>query len=145
MRHAWFAPVAALVLAVHPAPAAADVLTQVSTSAIAQMMKDEGYAATVDKDGDIVWKIDGVTTLLLVDTKAKALSFRVSFKNERTTLKMVNDWNRTTRFSQSYMDEEGDPVLQSDLQFEGGITTERVHDYLRLCRRLLEVWTKEVL
>lgn len=144
MRPLWLLA-AVLCLLGHPTPVRAEVLAQVSTGVIADLMKEEGYATTIDKDGDLVWKIDGVTTLLLLDPKAKAISFRVSYKNERTTLKMVNDWNRTTRFSQSYLDDEGDPVLQSDLQFEGGITRERVLDYLRLCRRLLEVWTKEVL
>lgn len=144
MRHLWLV-VLVLCLLGHPGPARADVLTQVSTEAIAEIMNGEGYATTIEEDGDIVWKIDGVTTQLLVDADAKTISFRVSYKNERTTLKMINEWNRTTRFSQSYLDDDGDPVLESDLQFEGGITRERVIDYLRVCRRLLEVWTKEVL
>lgn len=35
---------------------------------------------------------------------------------------LTNDWNRTKRFSRAYIDGDGDPVLESDLDLEGGIS-----------------------
>lgn len=35
---------------------------------------------------------------------------------------IINEWNRTKRFSRAYIDQEGDPILESDIDLEGGVT-----------------------
>ncbi|MEB3223336.1 MAG: YbjN domain-containing protein [Candidatus Sericytochromatia bacterium] len=134
-----------LLCAPGPALAAPEVLETITAPALFKLMKAEGYAVSVDKDGDVVWKLEGYSTFMFVDKDGDSLTFRVSFKNEGTTLAKVNDWNRAKRFSQSFLDEDGDPCLQSDLELNGGITRARLTDYFKTCQALLRAWTKEVL
>ncbi len=38
----------------------------------------------------------------------------------------VNAWNRQKRMTRAYIDAERDPVLESDLLFDGGLTTRKI-------------------
>jgi hypothetical protein len=60
-------------------------------------------------------------------------------------LKDVNEWNRTKRYSRSYLDEEGDPFLELDLDLAGGVLKERIVDFLSTCRQSFLIWYDEVL
>ncbi len=123
---------------------ASTVIQTISSPELAQIFKDEGYSYLVDSDGDIRWKIDGVKTLVVRSEKGNQLSFSVSFDVDRNLAEKVNEWNKSKRFSRSYLDKEGDPVLQCDLELDGGITRARVADFLKTCRVSLSAWTKEV-
>ncbi len=124
---------------------AQDVLTRISAPALQQIFKDEGYSFETDGDGDIIWKIEGVRTYVIRSKEGNQITFRLAFNNENTTLAKVNAWNKSKRFSRSYLDDDGDPVLQLDLELDGGITKERIVDYLKTCRVSMAAWAKEVL
>jgi hypothetical protein len=145
MKTYAFLTAALLLSAPAPATAAPEVLEAITAPALQKLMQAEGYAVSLDKDGDVVWKLDGYSALMLVDKDGDAMTFRVSFKNEGTTLAKVNQWNQSRRFSQSYLDQDGDPCLQSDLELSGGVTRARILDYLKTCQALMRGWTKEVL
>ena len=124
---------------------AQEVLTQISPPALQKIFKDEGYSFELDGDGDIIWKIEGVRALVIRSENGNQIAFRMSFKNENTTLAKINAWNKSKRFSRTYLDDDGDPVLQLDLELDGGITKERIVDYLKTCRISMAAWAKEVL
>jgi len=44
---------------------------------------------------------------------------------------IINEWNRTKRFSRSYIDREGDPILESDIDLEGGITEKAIVTWIQ--------------
>ncbi len=44
---------------------------------------------------------------------------------------LVNKWNATRRFTKAFLDEEGDPMLSSDLTIKGGVTPETVREWTR--------------
>lgn len=126
--------------------AAPQVLERISPAQLQEIFKEEGYSFTPDADGDVVWKIDGVKTMVLRSEKGNQLSFVAAFKStEKTTLVKVNEWNRTKKFSRSYLDKDGDPMLQLDLDLEGGIAKPRITDFLKTCRVSLAAWIREVL
>lgn len=47
-------------------------------------------------------------------------------------LEHINEWNREARFSRAYVDQDGDAVLEFDLDLEGGVTLGAVHAFLNL-------------
>lgn len=61
---------------------------------------------------------------VLLFNKGSDLQFFASFKKPKTTFGRINDWNRTDlgRFSRAYLDKDGDPCIESDLDVSGGIT-----------------------
>lgn len=48
-------------------------------------------------------------------------------------------------YSSSYIDKDGDPVLELDLNLEGGVTEKRIVDFLLTSRVSYLAWRKEVL
>lgn len=44
---------------------------------------------------------------------------------------IINEWNRTKRFSRSYIDREGDPILESDIDLEGGVTEKAIVTWIQ--------------
>lgn len=45
--------------------------------------------------------------------------------------RLVNEWNRTKRFSRAFIDTEGDPCVESDLDLEGGVTYGAIDEFFR--------------
>lgn len=131
-----------------PLPALADdnqqVIRRISIQQLHDLMKAEGYGVRIDEDGDLEWKIDGYRTYMLVADDSESVQFRVGFNDGTATLEKVNDWNSNKRYSTSYLDKEGDPVLELDLDLAGGVTKARMLDYLTTCRVSFEAWVDEV-
>lgn len=122
----------------------AEVVEEITGDRLAEVMRAEGYAVEVDEDGDVVWKLEGFRTLLLISEDKTAVQFHIAFSDGNATLKKVNDWNKTKRFSRTYLDDEGDPHLELDLDMAGGVTVARVKDFLRTCKTSFDTWHDEV-
>lgn len=56
------------------------------------------------------------------DSKGTTIVFRTSFRSHNVSLEKVNEWNKSKRYSRCYLDKDGEPVLQLDLDLAGGIT-----------------------
>ena len=88
--------------------------------------------ATIDKDGDVIVKMHNVSVLLLVtSTKHTVIQFKCAMADTKATLRVVNEWNRKKRFTKAYLDDDGDPTLEMDLDLEGGVTEGRVRDGIK--------------
>jgi hypothetical protein len=109
------------------------------------LLKGAGYSYSVDPDGDLVWMIEGYKNLLTISKDKKSIQFSAAFSDGNATLKKVNEWNKTRKYSKTYLDDDGDPVLELDLDLEGGVTTERIVDFLKTCRLSFTAWMKEVI
>ncbi|MBF6593905.1 MAG: YbjN domain-containing protein [Thermaceae bacterium] len=60
-----------------------------------------------------------------------SLQLRSGFTGfDRVEPRHLLSWNRRYRFSKSYLDNDGDPVLETDLRLEG-ITPEAIQAFLR--------------
>jgi hypothetical protein len=138
------------VLATAPAVAGAraaeihDVVATISVENLAELMEGEGYAVEVNDDRFVQWKVDGYRCQVFVADDSQAVQFHVSFADGDATLKKVNLWNATKRFSRTYLDDDGDPHLELDLDLAGGVTKARILDYLRTCKVSLATWCDQV-
>jgi len=126
------------------AAAIEDIIDTVSIDDLAELMEGEGYAVEVNNENFVQWKVDGYRCQVFVADDSQAVQFHVSFSDGNATLKKVNLWNATKRFSRTYLDEDGDPHLELDLDLAGGVTRERIVDYLRTCKVSLSTWCDEV-
>lgn len=43
-------------------------------------------------------------------------------------LARINEWNRDRRFGRAYVDDENDPVIEMDVNLDGGTTAANFHD-----------------
>lgn len=152
----WSYFVARLLLILTPAMtatstpcSAADVEAEQAVDAITvdeliDLMTDEGYAVELHEAGFVQWKIEGYGCQVFVPDNSQSIQFHISFGDGNATLKKINVWNSTKRFSRTYLDDDGDPHLELDLDLAGGVTEARIKDYLRTCRVSLTTWCKEV-
>ncbi|MGQ3361031.1 MAG: YbjN domain-containing protein [Phreatobacter sp.] len=57
------------------------------------------------------------------DDGCQSIQYRTLFRrNERFTLGFVNAWNYEKRFAKTYLDRDGDLVLEWDVDLDGGVT-----------------------
>ena len=118
------------------AQAAPEVFDSLTEEQIVEIMKAEGYAVELE--------LDGSTCLIFKYDKGHAFQFYVGFTDTDATLRKVNEWNQTKRFSRSYLDDEDDPCLELDLDLAGGITKDRLLDFFKTCKVSFSQWHKQV-
>jgi hypothetical protein len=113
---------------------------------LAEILRDEGYRAKVERDdvGDpkISSSSQGVDwTIFFYDCdgdRCKSIQFAIAFDTEDgVPLELVNRWNRDNRFAKAYLDDENDPFLEYDVNLVGGVTRNNFADTLGLWEGLL--------
>jgi hypothetical protein len=117
----------------------------ITLAQIKKIMEEEGYAVRQDKPGAVTWMIDGYAAAMIVDPKdGNSLQFYAGFSSNDVKLEAVNEWNKSKRYSRGYIDNENNPCLELDLDLEGGVTRERIADFLRTCYVSFARWCDEV-
>jgi hypothetical protein len=118
---------AAMLLA---APAQAQMVRAQDPQSVVAAMQSAGYTAALGTDrlGDP--KIDSSTsgtkfTVFFYNcTKNRdcaTVQFHSGYKVKTpVTLERINEWNRTQRFGRAYLDKEGDPIIEMDVDLDDG-------------------------
>lgn len=137
----------ALLVAVPTAPAALleKVIDTITAEQLLDFMDNEGYAVELNESGFVQWKLDGFRCQIFVAKDNESIQFHSSFGDGNATLKRINAWNSTKRYSRTYLDDDGDPHLELDLDMCGGVTLDRIRDFLKTCKVSFPAWRTEVL
>ncbi|MBO9712096.1 YbjN domain-containing protein [Sphingomonas sp.] len=114
--------------------AAAPVQAQAITadpSAVAGFLRGQGATADVktDKDGDPLIEASlGENQKFSVyfynctnHAKCQSVQFYAGYTDSKVDAAKLNDWNRTKRFGRAYIDGVGDPVVEMDVDMQGGM------------------------
>jgi hypothetical protein len=121
------------------------IFNKITQNELISMMKTEGYAVSPsDKGQNVVWKIDGRSCLLLIAEDNESIQFYVGITDSKANLSRVNEWNKNKKYSRSYIDNDGDPVLELDLDLAGGVTVDRFYDFVLTCRLSFDGWMGDV-
>jgi hypothetical protein len=123
------------------------VLETVTVPKLLELLKGAGYEAAPFEDG-IEWKIDGNFSYLFInlDENSNYLLFRTSGDDDgEATLQDLNRWNSTEQFSRSYLDDDGVPVLEADMNLAGGFTEAGVLSFLKNCHDLQLNWFSSII
>lgn len=98
----------------------------------------EAMIATIDPDhreiepGVYRFTVKGGYQIVLFNKTDDIQLYAVLTERGEVSLSTINAWNHGRRFSRAYLDEDGDPVLEADLDFEGGVTEESVARFIAL-------------
>jgi hypothetical protein len=136
-----------LALAITSPALAAPVVAE-NPQAIADLLNDLGYRAKLTKDGVGDPKIEsaaaGVNFAIYfygcTDGKGcTSIQFAQGFDMDSAmNMSLVNDWNAKQRYGEVYLDVEGDPFLEMDINLAGGgISEDGFRDSLDSWERLL--------
>ncbi|MEZ4432641.1 MAG: YbjN domain-containing protein [bacterium] len=118
--------------AASPAPAAGggEVIHTATIDMYAQAITDAGFSIIGRTDRFIQFDMGGFRVQLFPrETSAWLLAGFTA--DGRVLPGRINEWNRTKRFSRAYLDGEGDPIIESDIDLEGGITQKAMVAWIR--------------
>jgi hypothetical protein len=113
--------------------AAAQMVEARNPASVMQALTDAKYVAELKKDtqGDpmIIAESSGMKFVILFfgcknNVDCKSVSFFSAYRAQnKVTPDAVNAWNRDHRFGRVYLDNEGDPAIQFDVDLDdGGMT-----------------------
>ena len=77
-----------------------------------------------------------------VINKGNLLAAHFGLKAPGTGLDKINKWNATKYFSRAYLDDEGDPALESELDLEKGVTQDSVGQFVQRFRASIVEFVK---
>ncbi len=145
----WALALAAAAACLAPAPARAQdevpVYTKISPKQMERVLRDLGFEyEKLSEEGDKVqrWRfmMEGYKVLLLSD--GTDMQLYAGFEGKMSQQRM-NEWNRTKRFNRGYIAKDGKGVcVESDLDFEGGVSIEQVKKFITLYRSVLKAFVK---
>ncbi len=110
------------------------------------ILQDLGFTGIeIDQDDDIIVQMLGYNVLVLIGSyENTSLQMNFAVSGTEANLRMMNEWNRSKRYSTASIDDDGDPVLESDLDLAGGVTRARVEDFILTYYMLLEAFLEVI-
>ncbi|MDR1080762.1 MAG: YbjN domain-containing protein [Deltaproteobacteria bacterium] len=88
----------------------------------------------------VSWTYMGLMSRIALMKDGKFIWFYLILRDAPVTLQNLNDWNRESLFAKSYLDKDGDAVIELFLNFNGGICEGRIRDWFSSIRYSLTTW-----
>ncbi len=127
---------------------AQEVRTSLTPEEVEALLKSGSYRyERVEDQGQVYFRLrlGGLrAALYLLDCqegRCESLQLYAGFSMEKPpTLERINAWNREHRFSRAYLDADGDPALEADLDLAGGVAEGAVLNFLDLFEESLRAF-----
>jgi hypothetical protein len=134
----------AAIPAVPSVAVAQEVLTVVTDKRMETILGGMGFDYTKVKDGTYKFELNGYKVLMILDNGNTDAQLYFALGDVQTTAAKMNAWNKKKRFSRAYMDDDGNPALESDLNFDGGITEDNIKTFIKLYRSLMKSFVEHI-
>jgi len=130
-------------------PAQAELVSAKNPAAIKAIVESQGWPAKLiskaDEDPYIESNRNGLKFLVLFmnceDHKnCKTLQYYMGFNDAKdVSLDRLNEWNKEKRFARAYRDDEGDPVLEMDVDLDfAGLPRENIGETFNTWASLMD-------
>ena len=142
----------ALALLLAPLPAMAQNVGA-DIDVLAGVISGEGYKAKIStEDGapHILSESSGSPFAMLLmgcteNRNCTTVQFYAGFSKKGVTLDTINSWNAEKRFGRAYLDDEGDPVIEMDINLDhGGVSRANFVDNLDVWIELMGAFKKHI-
>jgi hypothetical protein len=101
-----------------------------SDKELVKILRDDGYRAVeISEDRVIKIRVDGQEFALLVYDD-NDLQLYYGLTGYSISAEAINTWNKTRRLSRAYLDDDRDPILETDLLANAGITPKQITEWL---------------
>jgi len=137
-------------------PLSAQTFTSITPSAFANIVREAGYApevlvpSTAGQPQKVRFMVEGSTSTVLVygckEGTCSSIQYYSGWSGHSKNRDIViNRWNQTHRFWRAYSDQEGDLVLEMDVDLEGGIHYENIVTSIDTWRAIVGSFRTEVI
>lgn len=127
-----------------------EVFTTITLDRLESLLDDHGIVAKheqVEEKEFLKFNAGPFTALLFpygTGPDFMSLQFRAGFRGN-PPLGTVNTWNRENRYGKAYLDDDDEPVLEYDLDLEGGATESTIVEAVRTFRALVKHFYESIL
>lgn len=135
---------AVLLLPLHIFGSEVTVIEKIDNVQLAKLALEENFTVSEVKEDHLQLILDDAKCFLLIHENGNNFKFFSGFRNSPTAWEKINAFNRDFRFGRAYLDTEGDPCLEIDLDLTGGVTSDRIKTFLKTCRIVFLVWRHKV-
>ena len=120
--------IAAMCMAL-PGVAEAQMVQASRPQSVVDALQSGGYKAILSKDSTGDPKIESASSgarffLNFYGCKSNinctTVTFYAGWSGVKVTLDQINEWNKAKRFSRVYLDKDGDPVMEFDVDLDDG-------------------------
>jgi hypothetical protein len=109
----------------------ADVWTEVAPAKVKSILQGMGLQATeITGDKSTVFNFQLAGYGVALDSHARFMELQLAL-SDKVTAAAMNEWNRTHRFTRAYMDTDGGATLESDLDYDGGVTKAAIEVFIK--------------
>lgn len=155
MRYKWIAGGIGALMMTAAMPAHAE-LVSANPQVIAQIVQSQGLPAEVKTpsgENPYIESSHSKLKFLIIfmncnDDKrnCKTIQFYMGYNDAKdATLDQLNSWNRQKRFARAYRDEEGDAVLEMDVDLDfNGIPRENVGEAINTWKSLMDAYQTHI-
>ena len=143
VARAALAAIAFVVLSATARPVAAqEIMSSVSAKHMESILSGMGVEFT--KKSDTSWRLDldGKKVLLIMANDNTDAQLYIGFGDVKVSAKQMNTWNSDHRFGRAYADDDENPVLESDLDFAGGVTDDIIVAWIKLFNSQVKSYIK---
>lgn len=77
--------------------------------------------------------------------KCKRIQLHAGYSmSNKPSMAKINEWNREKMLSRAYIDSDGDPHIEADLDMEGGVSREAIRELLRTYKVTVRAFTDHI-
>jgi len=106
----------------------AQTYTSLSDAETPSFMKSIGYRVERVDDGVFSFELSNISVaLFLYDSSVQMYAV---FTGYDIDLETINEWNKSKRYGRAYLDDDWDPVLEYDLDMEGGVSKNAIKVFI---------------
>lgn len=124
-----------------PSTVAQGVSESIDNQEMEALVRGMGFDCERLDEKTLKFELDGYKVVLF--NYEKNCQLYAGFRSD-CSLRKINEWNRTKRFSRAYIDDEGDPCVEADLDFDGGVSRDAVKEFIRTFRLSVTQFAKFV-
>ncbi|MBI5845511.1 MAG: YbjN domain-containing protein [Deltaproteobacteria bacterium] len=121
-----------------------EAMTSINAGVLQGIITEAGYSAEQQKENVLKVKMGEVTVLFFVSDNLQSIQAYAGFKGGDASLKNINEWNKNKRYSRAYKDNDGDAVVELDLDLEGGVSRSRIVNFIQTVALSAKVFREHI-
>ena len=121
-----------------------EAMTSINAGELKGIITEAGYSVEQQKENALKVKMGDVPVLFFISDNLQSINAYAGFKGGDASLKNINEWNKNMRYARAYKDNDGDAVVELDLDLEGGVSRSRIVNFVQTVALSAKVFREHI-